>query len=139
MQGYIKPLDDFKLFLQTLLQVIITDQGRVLYSLPVKHRGLVIFRNTNFIRNIRNTLQRFEFSISTSCFSYYHARISIRDSKIKNEIKYSKTKESNVLLKEKIPSIRNLMLKQRNLLTMRVNLVHYPGLVPSHLSNIVLA
>ena len=136
MQEYIKPLDDFKLFLQTLLQVIITDQGRVLYSLPVKHRGLGI----PILSEISEIHYKDSNSISVPLASVIIMQGSqIRDSKIINEIKYSKTKESNVLLKEKIPSIRNLMLKQRKLSTMRVNLVHYPGLVPSHLSNIVLA
>ena len=75
MQEYIKPLDHLitNKFIPTLLQAIITDQDRVLYSLPVKARR---FRNTNFIRNIRNTLRTFEISISTSCLRYYHARIS---------------------------------------------------------------
>ena len=136
MQEYIKPLDDFKLFLQTLLQVIITDQGRVLYSLPVKHRGLGI----PILSEISEIHYKDSNSISVPLASVIIMQGSqIRDSKIINEIKYSKTKESNVLLKEKIPSIRNLMLKQRKLSTMRVNLVHYPGLVPSHLSSIVLA
>ena len=136
MQEYIKPLDDFKLFLQTLLQVIITDQGRVLYSLPVKHRGLGI----PILSEISEIHYKDSNSISVPLASVIIMQGSqIRGSRIINEIKYSKTKESNVLLKEKIPSIRNLMLKQRKLSTMRVNLVHYPGLVPSHLSNIVLA
>ena len=136
MQEYIKPLDDFKLFLQTLLQVIITDQGRVLYSLPVKHRGLGI----PILSKISEIHYKDSNSISVPLASVIIMQGSqIRGSRIINEIKYSKTKESNVLLKEKIPSIRNLMLKQRKLSTMRVNLVHYPGLVPSHLSNIVLA
>ena len=136
MQEYIKPLDDFKLFLQTLLQVIITDQGRVLYSLPVKHRGLGI----PILSEISEIHYKDSNSISVPLASVIIIQGSqIRGSRIINEIKYSKTKESNVLLKEKIPSIRNLMLKQRKLSTMRVNLVHYPGLVPSHLSNIVLA
>ena len=136
MQEFIKPLDDFKLFLQTLLQVIITDQGRVLYSLPVKHRGLGI----PILSKISEIHYKDSNSISVPLASVIIMQGSqIRGSRIINEIKYSKTKESNVLLKEKIPSIRNLMLKQRKLSTMRVNLVHYPGLVPSHLSNIVLA
>ena len=42
MQEYLNPLDDLitNEFIPTLLQAIITDQGRVLYSLPVKHGGL---------------------------------------------------------------------------------------------------
>ena len=44
MQEYIKLLDHLitNKFIPTLLQSIITDQGRVLYSLPVKHGGLGI-------------------------------------------------------------------------------------------------
>ena len=44
MQEYIKPLDALirNEFIPTLLQAIITDQDRVLYSLPEKHRGLGI-------------------------------------------------------------------------------------------------
>ena len=44
MQDYIKPLDHLMTnkFIPTLLQAIITDQDRVLYSLPVKHGGLGI-------------------------------------------------------------------------------------------------
>ena len=41
MQEYIKPFDDLitNEFIPTLLQAIITDQDRVLYSLTVKHEG----------------------------------------------------------------------------------------------------
>ena len=44
MQEYINPFDDLitNEFIPTLLQAIITDQGRVLYSLPVNHGGLEI-------------------------------------------------------------------------------------------------
>ena len=44
MQEYIKLLDDSitNEFIPKLLQTIITDQDRVLYSLSVKHRGLGI-------------------------------------------------------------------------------------------------
>ena len=44
MQEYLNPLDDLitNEFIRTLLQAIITDQGRVLYSLPVNHGGLEI-------------------------------------------------------------------------------------------------
>ena len=44
MQEYIKLLDHLitNKFIPTLLQAIITDQGRVLFSLPVKHGGLGI-------------------------------------------------------------------------------------------------
>ena len=74
MQEYIKLLDHLitNKFIPTLLQAIITDQGRVLYSLPVKHGGLGI----PVLSETRNTLRTFEIHISTSCFSYYHARIS---------------------------------------------------------------
>ena len=44
MQEYIKLLDHLitNKFIPTLLQAIITDQDRVLYSLPVKHGSLGI-------------------------------------------------------------------------------------------------
>ena len=44
MQEYLNPLDNLitNEFIPTLLLAIITDQGRVLYSLPVKHGGLGI-------------------------------------------------------------------------------------------------
>ena len=65
-------------------------------------------------------------------------RSQMPDSKVINEIKYSKKKDSNVLLKEKIlPSIRNLTLRQRKLLTMQGNLVHYLGLMSFHLCSMV--
>ena len=49
MQEDIKPLDNLiaNEFILTLLQAIITGQGRVLYLLSVKHRGLgtpIIFK-----------------------------------------------------------------------------------------------
>ena len=65
-------------------------------------------------------------------------KYQIPDSKIINEIKFSKKKENDALLKEEIlTSIRNLTLKQRKLSTFRVNLVHHPGLMPFHLSSMV--
>ena len=41
--------------------------------------------------------------------------------------------------KKYLPSIRKLTLKQRKLSTMRVNLVHHPGLAPSHKSSMVFS
>ena len=91
MQEYIKPLDDFKLFLQTLLQVIITDQGRVLYSLPVKHRGLGI----PILSEISEIHYKDSNSISVPLASVIIMQGSqIRDSKIINEIKYQKRKRA---------------------------------------------
>ena len=44
MQEYIKPLHDFitNEFIAAILQVIITNQDRLLYSLPVMYGGLAI-------------------------------------------------------------------------------------------------
>ena len=44
MKNYMKPLDDIinGKFIPTLLNAIVTDHERLLYSLPVKHGGLGI-------------------------------------------------------------------------------------------------
>ena len=106
----------------------------MLYSLPVKHGGLGI----PILSEISEIHNKHLKSISAPIPSVIIMQGSqITDSKIINDIKYSKKKESDVLLKEKIPLIRNMTLKQRKLSTKRVNLVHRPGLVPSHLSSMV--
>ena len=100
MEEYIKPLDHLitNKFIPTLLQPIITDQDRKLYSLPVKHGGLGI--------PILSEISEIHYRHSKSISAPYAAVIimqgsQIPDSKIINEIKYSKKKESDVLLKEK--------------------------------------
>ena len=81
-----------------LLQAIITDQDRVLYSLPVKHRGLGI----PILYEISEIHYEHSKSISAPLSSVIIMQGSqIPESKIINEIKYSKKKESDVLLKEK--------------------------------------
>ena len=104
MQEYIKPLDHLMTnkFIPTLLQAIITDQDRVLYSLPVKHRGLGI----PILYEISEIHYEHSKSISAPLSSVIIMQGSqIPESKIINEIKYSKKKESDVLLKEKILTI----------------------------------
>ena len=65
MQGYIKPLDHLRTnkFIATLLQAMITDQNRVLYSLFVNHGGLGIpilyLKYQKNTTNIRNEYQHF--------------------------------------------------------------------------------
>ena len=62
----------------------------------------------------------------------------IPGSKIINEIKYSKKKESDVLLKENIHTVNQKIDTQKRMLsTMRVNLVHHSDLVPPHLSSMI--
>ena len=100
MEEYIKPLDHLitNKFIPTLLQAIITDQDRKLYSLPVKHGGLGI----PILSEISEIHYRHLKSISAPYASVIIMQGSqIPDSKIINEIKYSKKKESDVLLKEK--------------------------------------
>ena len=100
MEEYIKPLDHLitNKFIPTLLQAIITDQDRKLYSLPVKHGGLGI----PILSEISEIHYRHSKSISAPYASVIIMQgFQIPDSKIINEIKYSKKKESDVLLKEK--------------------------------------
>ena len=104
MQEYIKPLDDLIIneFIPTLLQAIITDQDRVLYSLPVKHGGLGI----PILSEISEIHYEHSKSISAPLASVIIIQGSqIPENKIINEIKYSKKKESDVLLNEKILTI----------------------------------
>ena len=82
-----------------MLQTIITDQDRVLYSLPVKHGGLGI----PILSKISEIHYKHSKSISATLTSVIIMQGSpIPDSKIINDIKYSKKKENDVLLKEKI-------------------------------------
>ena len=100
MEEYIKPLDHLitNKFIPTLLQAMIKDQDRKLYSLPVKHGGLGI----PILSEISEIHYRHSKSISAPYASVINMQGSqIPDSKIINEIKYSKKKESDVLLKEK--------------------------------------
>ena len=107
MQEYIKPLDDSiaNEFTPKLLQTISTDQDRVLYSLPVKHGGLGI--------PILSEISEMHYGYSKSISAALGSVIiilqgsQIPDSKIINEIKYSKKKESDVLLKEKLLTINH--------------------------------
>ena len=104
MQEYIQPLDHLitNKFIPTLLQAIITDQDRVSYSLPVKHRGLGI----PILSEISEIHYEHSKSISAPLPSVIIMQgCQIPDSKIINEIKYSKKKESDVLLKEKIHTV----------------------------------
>ena len=104
MQEYIQPLDHLitNKFIPTLLQAIITDQDRVSYSLPVKHRGLGI----PVLSEISEIHYEHSKSISAPLPSVIIMQgCQIPDSKIINEIKYSKKKESDVLLKEKIHTV----------------------------------
>ena len=99
MQGCIKPLDHLIIdtFIPTQLQVIITDQDRVLYSLPVKQEvlGISIYpKYQKHTTNIRNQISASPASVIIMQGS------KIPGSKIRNEIKYSKNKESDVLLKD---------------------------------------
>ena len=121
--------------MQCLLQAIITDQDTELYSLPVKHGGLGI----TILSEISEINYEHSKSILAPLASVMIMQGSqIPDSKVINEIKYSKKKESDVLLKEKIlPPIRNLTLKEGKLLTMQDNLVHYLGLMSFHLCSMV--
>ena len=89
-------------FIPTLLQAIITDQDRELYSLPAKHGGLGI----PILSEISEIHYQHSKSISAPLASVIIMQGSqIPDSKIINEIKYSKKKESDVLRKEKIFTI----------------------------------
>ena len=89
-------------FIRTLLQAIITDQDRVLYLLPIKHGGFGI----QILSEISEIHYEHSKSISAPLASVIIMQGSqITDSKFINEIKYSKRKESNVLLKEKILTI----------------------------------
>ena len=93
MQDYIKPIDHLitNKFIPTLLQAIITDQDRMLYSLPVKHGGLGI--------PILSEISEIHYRHSKSISAPYAAVIimqgsQIPDSKIINEIKYQKRKRA---------------------------------------------
>ena len=100
MQKYIKPLDHLitNKFIPTLLQVVITGQGRVLYLFPAKYRGLRI----PVLSEISEIHYEDSKSISEPLASVTIMQgFQIPDSKIISEIKYSKKKESDVLLKEK--------------------------------------
>ena len=100
MQKYIKPLDHLitNKFIPTLLQVVITGQGRVLYLFPAKYRGLRI----PVLSEISEIHYEDSKSISKPLASVIIMQwFQIPDSKIISEIKYSKKKESDVLLKEK--------------------------------------
>ena len=95
LQEYIKPLDDLikNEFIRTLLQAIITDQDRVLYLLPIKHGGFGI----QILSEISEIHYEHSKSISAPLASVIIMQGSqIPDSKIINEIKYSKKKESDV-------------------------------------------
>ena len=92
MQEYIKPLDDLitNEFNPTLLQAIITDQDRVLYSLPVKHGDLGI----PILSEISEIHYEHSKSKSAPLASVIIMQGSqIPDNKIINEIKYSEKKE----------------------------------------------
>ena len=83
-----------------MLQAIITDQGTVLYSLPVKHGGIPILSQISEIHCEHSK------SLSEPLASVIIMQGSqIPDSEIINEIKYSKKKESDVLRKERILTI----------------------------------
>ena len=100
MQKYIKPVDHLitNKFIPTLLQVVITDQGRVLYLFPAKYRGLGI----PVLSEISEIHYEDSKSISEPLASVIIMQgFQIPDSKTISEIKYSKKKESDVLLKEK--------------------------------------
>ena len=108
MEEYIKPLGDLitNEFIPTLLQTIITDQDRELHSLPVKHAGLGI----PILSEISEIRYEHSKSISAPLASVIiMQRSQIPDSKIINEIKYSKKKEGDVLLKEKILNINQTL------------------------------
>ena len=86
-----------------MLQTIIIDQDRVIYSLPVKHGGLGITISSG----ISEIHYEHPQSISASLASVINMQGSqIPDSKIRNKIKYSKKKESHVLLKEKVLTVK---------------------------------
>ena len=98
MQEYIKPFDHLitNKFIATLLQAIITDQDRVLYPLTVKLGGLGI----PILFGISGMYCGHSKSISATLPSVIIMQGSqIPDSKIINDIKYSKKKESDVLLR----------------------------------------
>ena len=137
MQECIQPLDHLIInkFIPTLLQAIITDQDGVSYSLPVKHRGLGI----PILSEISEIHYEHSKSISAPLASVIIMQGSqIPDSKIINEIKYSKKKESDVLLKENIHIVNQKIDTQKRMLwTMRVNLVHHSDLVAPHLSSMI--
>ena len=83
-----------------MLQAIITDQGTVLYSLPVKHGEIPI------LSEISEVHYEHSKSLSEPLASVIIMQGSqIPDSEIINEIKYSKKKESDVLRKERILTI----------------------------------
>ena len=106
MQEYIKPLDHLitNKFIATLLQAIITDQGRVLSPLTVKLGGLEI----PILSGISEMHCGHSKSISVPLPSVIIMQGSqIPDSKFINDIRYSKKKESDVLLKQKILIINN--------------------------------
>ena len=93
MQEYIKPLDHLITNKFILLQAIITDQDRVLYSLPVKHGGLGI----RILSEISEIHYEHSKSVSATLDSVIIMQGSqIPDSKIINEIKYPKKKESDI-------------------------------------------
>ena len=112
MQEYIKPLHDFitNEFIAAILQVIITNQDRLLYSLPVMYGGLAI----PILSEISEIQYQYLKSISAPlALVTIMQRSQITDSKIINEIKYSKKKESDVLLKEKLFTINQELDAQR--------------------------
>ena len=100
LQECIKPLDHLitNKFTSTLLQAIITDQDKVLYSLSVKHGGLGI----PILSEVSEIHYEHSKSISAPLASVTIMQGSqIPDSKIINEIKYSKKAGNNNLLKER--------------------------------------
>ena len=85
-----------------MLQAIITDQDRVLYLLPIKYGDFGI----QILSEISEIHYEHSKSISAPLASVIIMQGSqIPDSKIINDIKYSKKKESDVLLKEKILTV----------------------------------
>ena len=94
MQEHIKPLDD-----------LITNEFNHRSRTERFRNKARRFRNNYFIRNIKNTLRTFEINIAPLASVIIMQGSQIPDSKIINEIKYSKKKESDVLRKEKIITI----------------------------------
>ena len=105
MQECIKPLDHLitNKFTSTLLQAIITDQDKVLYSLSVKHGGLGI----PILSEVSEIHYEHSKSISAPLASVTIMQGSqIPDSKIINEIKYSKKEERSKRKKSNKESYR---------------------------------
>ena len=108
MQEYLKPLDNIisNKFIPTLLQSIVNDEERKLYSLPVKNGGLGI----PILSEIAESHYENSKTISAPLAAIIVMQgTQLPNDKVVNELKRTKKKEGEERIKEKIKQIDEII------------------------------